>query len=64
MMILQKSLFEWVKQLQLEKSLMENKFNPFISIWQDFSFHPGLPGPSLTLIGLIRDWSQQVKFIL
>ena len=31
---------------------MENKFNPFISIWQDFSFNLGLPGPGFTLIGL------------
>ena len=31
---------------------MENKFNTLISIWQDFSFNPGLPGPSMTLIGL------------
>ena len=33
---------------------MENKFNTFILIWQDFSFNPGLPGPGLTLIGLTR----------
>ena len=31
---------------------MENKVNTFISIWQDFSFHPGLPGPGMSLIGL------------
>ena len=34
---------------------MENEFNTFISIWQDFSFNPGLPGPGLTLIGLKKN---------
>ena len=33
---------------------MENKFNTFILIWQDFLFNLGLPGPGLTLIGLIN----------
>ena len=45
-------------KVQHEKSPMENKFYPFISIWRDLSFNPGLSGLGMTLIGLIPSFSK------